>query len=159
MERTYPAQIVRIVDGDTVVLDVDLGFNVWQRSQSFRLAGCNAREHNAPGGVEAAANLATMLPPGTRVTLTSVRPDKFGGRYDARLALVDGRDVAQILIETGWAAPWSGAGPKPVPGWPRPDPWDGRAAARPGDTPTQHAAGQSVVVVTLPPQEARANEG
>lgn len=119
MDRTYPAQVVRVVDGDTVILDVDLGFNVWQRYQSFRLLGCNAREHDAPGGKEAIANLRTLLPVGSVLTVTSVKSDKYGGRYDAHLTLPDGQDLTRTLIETGWAAAWNGTGTKPLPAWPR----------------------------------------
>jgi micrococcal nuclease len=41
---TYNAIIVRVVDGDTVIADIDLGFNIWQRNQSIRLSGINAPE-------------------------------------------------------------------------------------------------------------------
>lgn len=115
----YRAQIVRVVDGDTVIADVDLGFNCWVREQSFRICGINAREKDEPGGAAAARNLAQILTPGTAVTLISVKPDKFGGRYDAYLRLGDGSDVSATLIETQWAAAWSGRGEKPVPPWPR----------------------------------------
>lgn len=115
----YEAQVVRVIDGDTVVLDVDLGFNVWVREQSFRLLGINAREKSEAGGKQAKAHLESLLPPRTPLILTSVKPDKFGGRYDARLALLDGRDVAEGLVQDGWAASWTGAGAKPVPPWPR----------------------------------------
>lgn len=120
MRRTFQgARVVRVIDGDTVVLDVDLGFNVWLCNQSFRLAGCNAIEHSSPGGAEAAANLATLLPAGSLITLTSLKPDKFGGRYDAIITLPDGDDLTRLLVATGWAAAWDGRGPKPVPVWPR----------------------------------------
>ena len=33
----YKATIVRVVDGDTVDVDIDLGFDVWLRSQRIRL--------------------------------------------------------------------------------------------------------------------------
>jgi micrococcal nuclease len=120
MDRIYPvAQVVRVIDADTLVLDVDLGFGVWQRYQSFRLLGCNGREHSDVGGLEATANLAAMLPAGTFVSLTSIKPDKYGGRYDARITLPDGRDLTQVLVTEGWVAVWNGKGLKPVPPWPR----------------------------------------
>ncbi len=120
MDRTfYGAQVARVIDGDTVVLDVDLGFGVWQRDQHFRLHGCNAREHAQAGGAEALANLQSLLPVGSSVTVTSVKPDKFGGRYDALITLPDGRDLTQVLVASGWAAAWNGEGHKPVPAWPR----------------------------------------
>jgi micrococcal nuclease len=119
MNRTYHgAQVIRVIDGDTVVLDVDLGFDVWCRYRSFRLLGCNAREHSMVGGQEATVNLRQLLPVGSIVELTSVKPDKFGGRYDAKIMLSDGWDLVDLLIATGWAAAWSGVGVKPMPVWP-----------------------------------------
>jgi endonuclease YncB( thermonuclease family) len=116
---TYAARVIRVIDGDTIVADVDLGFNMWVREQSFRLVGLNAREHTQPGGREAAAHLSEILLVSTLVRLTSVKPDKFGGRYDAVITLPDGSDLATVLITTGWAAAWDGSGTKPLPPWPR----------------------------------------
>lgn len=115
----YAAIITRVIDGDTFVADIDLGFHCWIHNQTFRVLGCNAREHTDPGGREAASNLTTMLPAGSKVTLTSVANDKYGGRYDARITLGDGSDLTQRLVQDGWAAAWSGAGTKPTPPWPR----------------------------------------
>ena len=33
----YKAKVVRVVDGDTMILDIDLGFDVVLRNQSVRL--------------------------------------------------------------------------------------------------------------------------
>jgi micrococcal nuclease len=41
---TYKAAVVRIVDGDTIIVDIDLGFEVWLREQSIRMAKINAPE-------------------------------------------------------------------------------------------------------------------
>lgn len=116
---TYVAIVERVIDGDSVGLAVDLGFDTWHRG-SFRLLGCNARELSQPGGPDAAANLAALLPAGTRVVIQSVKPDKFGGRYDAAVTLADGTDLVAQLVAQGWAAAWDGTGTKPVPPWPRP---------------------------------------
>jgi micrococcal nuclease len=115
----YKATVVRVVDGDTVVMDVDLGFGVWMRAQAFRLLGLNARERAEIGGAEATANLEKRLPVGAGVTVTSVKNDKYGGRYDAVILLADGASLNSELIHDGWAAAWSGAGTRPVPPWPR----------------------------------------
>ena len=119
MPFEYRARVKRVVDGDTVIMDVDLGFGIWIHDQSFRLLGINTRERSQPGGVEAAAYLATVLRAAPEVTVTSVKNDKYGGRYDARVALPDGRDLSTLLIEEGRAAPWKGSGAKPLPVWPR----------------------------------------
>lgn len=117
---TFPAQIVRVVDGDSFTVDVDLRWGrLWVRGQEVRLKGCNAREHSEAGGPEATANLAQLLRAGTLVTLSAMEADKFGGRIDALVTLASGQDLTQLLIAQQWAAPWNGRGPKPVPPWPR----------------------------------------
>lgn len=115
----YTATVLRVIDGDTLSVNVDLGFHLTLRAQTIRLAACNAREFEQPGGPEASANLTQLLPPSTVVTLSTVRADKFGGRYDAHITLADGTDLVSKLIDEGWAAAWDGEGPKPVPPWPR----------------------------------------
>jgi endonuclease YncB( thermonuclease family) len=114
---TYSALIFAIHDGDSCSADIDLGFDV-HTIQHLRLLGCNARELSQPGGKEALANLAAVLS-GKTVTVRSVKPDKFGGRYDAAVTLPDGTDLVTQLIADQWAVPWTGQGLKPVPPWPR----------------------------------------
>lgn len=116
---TYAASVARVVDGDTIIMNVDLGFGAWLHNQSFRLLGLNAREHADIGGPEAVIHLRALLPAGTPCTLSSVKNDKYGGRYDAVVTLNDGTNLNQLLVQTEWAAAWSGAGTKPVPPWPR----------------------------------------
>jgi micrococcal nuclease len=38
------ATLVRVVDGDTLVLDIDLGFGIWRRGQTARVLGVNCPE-------------------------------------------------------------------------------------------------------------------
>ena len=116
---TYNATVVRVVDGDTVLLDVDCGFYVIIR-QLCRLAGINAIEHNKPGGPEATAHLLGLLPVGLVVVMRSTGVDKYAGRFDALLTLPDGRDVCAQMVADGYAAVWNGKGPRPVPPWPVP---------------------------------------
>ena len=40
----YRANIVRVVDGDTVDVDIDLGFGVWLHKQRIRLYGIDSPE-------------------------------------------------------------------------------------------------------------------
>lgn len=116
----YRARVSGVHDGDTVRADVDLGFGVWMHGAAFRLLGLNAIELGDPGGREARDNLAALFEANPAVTLASVKPDKYGGRYDALLSLPDGTDVSNLLISTGWAAGWNGTGSRPLPSWPRP---------------------------------------
>jgi endonuclease YncB( thermonuclease family) len=116
------AHVVEVHDGDTVTVDIemDAGFHdSLVRRRPMRLLGINTRELDEPGGPEAQEALAALLPVGTVVSLTSVKNDKYGGRYVAKLTLPDGRDVAEVMIAERWAAKWNGTGKKPVPPWPR----------------------------------------
>jgi micrococcal nuclease len=55
----YRAKLVRCVDGDTVELDVDLGFKVTMR-EKFRLTGIDTPEKNSKVAAErVAAHAAT----------------------------------------------------------------------------------------------------
>lgn len=40
----YKATIIRVVDGDTVDVDIDLGFDCWVRNQRIRLFGIDTPE-------------------------------------------------------------------------------------------------------------------
>lgn len=115
----YRAAVVRVIDGDTLKLDIDLGFSMWLRNISVRILGINTRELSDPGGQAAAAHLAGLLPAGAVVTARTVKPDKYGGRWLADVRMAGGQDLSAYLIVAGWAAPWSGVGLKPLPPWPR----------------------------------------
>lgn len=133
----FPSAVVLVLhDGDTVDLDVtfvgtiDAGFyqvitTTSTQPHAFRLFGCNANELADPGGKEARDNLAAMIPIGTQLRLSSVKDDKYGGRWLAILWAKnpDGTEynVVQRLIDTHWAVPWNGNGTKPKPPWPRPE--------------------------------------
>lgn len=119
-EYVRAATVVDVIDGDTVRLDVDLGFYVRVRL-SCRLAGLNAPERNEPGGPEARTALAGILGTGV-LTVTSVRADKYAGRFDGQLVVMQGQGVTWVnrwLIDQGYAVAWDGVGAKPSVPWPR----------------------------------------
>jgi len=123
-ERPHNATVVRVVDGDTVVCDVDLDYHITLSGYKVRLRGCAAAPVNTPGGNAAAKNLDSLLPPRTPLVLVSVSSYKYGGGKDhigefvATPWLGDVDLVAQLIAD-GWAAPWNGTGRQPVPPWPR----------------------------------------
>ena len=41
---TFKAKVVRVIDGDTIVFDIDLGFGTWIHDEHVRLARINAPE-------------------------------------------------------------------------------------------------------------------
>ena len=40
----YKCKLVKVVDGDTIDVDIDLGFGVWMRNQRIRLYGIDTPE-------------------------------------------------------------------------------------------------------------------
>lgn len=113
----YKATVLRVVDGDTVDIEIDLGFTVSVR-QRVRLQGLNAAEHNTSAGVEAKKYLEALLPVGKDVLVKSSKPgggDKYG-RYLAEITPADASgSVNDSLVASGHAVIWDGQGAKPVP--------------------------------------------
>ena len=54
----YKCVVTRVVDGDTVDVDVDLGFDVWLKKQRVRLAGIDTPESRTRNLAEKALGLA-----------------------------------------------------------------------------------------------------
>lgn len=110
----YSARVVHVVDGDTVRVEIA----IWQDqaiSTSIRLRGIDtpeirgkcAREREL--ALKAKAALAEILPAGSLITISRIRPDKYGGRYDADVQTSTGRDPAAELIAADLARPYQGA--------------------------------------------------
>ena len=75
----YKATVISVTDGDTVRLNIDLGFNVTINTP-IRLMGINAPEVNTVAGKVAKTYLKELLPVGTSVTLRSYKDktEKYG---------------------------------------------------------------------------------
>lgn len=78
----YRAVVRRVIDGDTVDMDVDMGFRAWRMKERFRLSGIDAPElrgEQREAGLAAKAWLEERLPVGMTVTIeTGKDPDVFG---------------------------------------------------------------------------------
>jgi micrococcal nuclease len=79
----YKASLIRVVDGDTVDLIIDLGFDT-SRYERFRLYGIDAPELRTEAGKEAKAWLSEALQPleviyvQTLQHKTKAKRDKYG---------------------------------------------------------------------------------
>lgn len=103
----YSAKVIKVVDGDTVKLEIDLGFHItW--STNCRLSGINADElkDRNPLLKEAAQiakkYLETILPEGEIVTIKSKSLDKYK-RPIAEIITKNGINVNEDLIKSGHA--------------------------------------------------------
>lgn len=105
---TYEAKITKVVDGDTVHADINLGFNVILRDVSLRLIGINAPEMK--GGTRAEGQKSQLrleeLVMGKTVTLKTHKDkrEKYG-RLLAEI-WVDDVDVNKKLVAEGLAKPY-----------------------------------------------------
>jgi len=54
----YKCKLVKVVDGDTVDVDIDLGFGVWLQNQRIRMYGIDAPESRTSDKVEKVYGLA-----------------------------------------------------------------------------------------------------
>lgn len=100
----HPAEVLRIVDGDTVEVRLDIGFGI-ELHENARLWGINAPERYQLGGPEATAYLKTMIAPGQMIFARKMGRrgrDKYG-----RLLIViydsNCRDINQEMVDTGHA--------------------------------------------------------
>lgn len=98
----HRARVLRVVDGDTVVADVDLGMGISSQEERIRMRGYDAPELGQVGGPQARAALAAFLPVGVAVTLEvgADWADKYG-RLLAVVWLPDGRSVNRVMFQEG----------------------------------------------------------
>ena len=77
----YSCTIDRVVDGDTVDVDIDLGFGVWLRKERVRMYGIDTPESRTRDLVEKKYGLAakdfvlSFLPVGSTQTLRTKKDD------------------------------------------------------------------------------------
>ena len=111
--RDWPAVVRRIVDGDTMILAIGVGFRI-STEQSVRLLGISAPEvfsglsEEREKGRASRSYLESLAPPGTACTLRTYKERKTFDRYLGSILLPDGRDLASEMVEGGyatWATP------------------------------------------------------
>ena len=114
----YKCKVVRVVDGDTVDVDIDLGFGVWLRKERVRIMGIDTPESRTRDKVEKAFGLASkaklkeLLKNGAILkTQVSKKGEDMKGKFGRILGdfiLEDGRKVTEVLIEEGHAVAYFG---------------------------------------------------
>ncbi|MGE4280864.1 MAG: thermonuclease family protein [Magnetospirillum sp.] len=108
-----PARVIRIVDGDTVVVRarIWLGQDV---ETSVRLSGIDTPEKRGKcdserqAALQAEAFTASHATIDTLVALHDVIADKYGKRVVARIVLTDGQDLGAALIAAKLARSYDG---------------------------------------------------
>lgn len=133
----YRAKINRVVDGDTVDVDIDLGFGVWLRDERVRIMGIDTPESRTSDkeekvfGLAAKARLKELL---GKTAILKTQVDKSGedakGKFgrilgdfvvDVPLVTISDynsnttqRMVTEIMIEEGHCVPYFGGSKEDV---------------------------------------------
>ena len=114
----YDVRVVKVVDGDTVDVDIDLGFGVCLKDERVRIMGIDTPESRTRDDVEKLFGLAaknrlySLLEKDAKLITTE---DKSGedmkgkfGRILGDFRAADGRLVTQIMIDEGHCVPYFG---------------------------------------------------
>jgi len=106
----YAVQLVRVVDGDTLKLRVDLGFHLWL-SATCRLGRVNCPELLEVHGMEARLLVVGELSAAVSLKIVSRRVDKYGRCLAEVLyrRLASDRvwvNLSDLLLERGLAVPY-----------------------------------------------------
>lgn len=107
----YNCVIKKVVDGDTVEVDIDLGFNVWLRDEKIRVEGIDSPETRTKDlqekalGHAATARAAQLLPVGSKQLLHS---RGFNGKFGRVLGdfQIGDRMFSEIMLSENQAVPY-----------------------------------------------------
>ena len=110
----YKCKLVRVVDGYTVDIDIDLGFGVWLRKQRIRMYGIDTPESRTSDDVEKIYGLAAkeFLVKWTNSGDLSLKTFKDGkgkyGRILGELWYGGEHNINQLLIDNHHAVKYHG---------------------------------------------------
>jgi micrococcal nuclease len=110
----YRCKVLRVVDGDTIDVDIDLGFGVWMHRERVRIMGIDTPESRTRDLVEKQFGLAakeyvkTLMPVGS-MQIIKTQKDKTGkfGRILGDFEL-EGGMFTEIMIDNHHAVAYNG---------------------------------------------------
>ena len=111
----YKCKILRVIDGDTVDVDIDLGFGVWMHKERVRLFGIDTPESRTRDKEEKKYGLISKqfvkdnMPVGSSQTLVTIKDatGKFG-RILGKFKLSDNKILNEVMIEQNYAVAYHG---------------------------------------------------
>ena len=116
----YRCKVIKVIDGDTVDVDIDLGFDILLRDERVRIMGIDTPESSTRDKVEKKFGLASKarlkeLIGGKSGPILKTQINKKGedmrgkfGRILGDFVTEDGRMVTDILVEEGHAVAYFG---------------------------------------------------
>lgn len=102
-EKVYDARLVRVVDGDTLRVDLDLGADITLKNQAIRILGIDAPELHGPerDRGRAAKAAAEKFLKGKKLRIELHGKDRYGRWLGDVFA--DGENLALWMIKAGQA--------------------------------------------------------
>ena len=112
----YRCDLVKIVDGDTIDVDLNLGFNVTLKKQRVRLYGINTPESRTRDleekryGLAAKARLRELLEGVDSLVVKTAIDKKARGKYGRILGtiFVNETNINDLLVDEGHAIAYYG---------------------------------------------------
>ena len=112
---TYRAKVIRVIDGDTVDVDIDLGFGIWQKNERVRIMGIDTPESRTRNldekkrGLLAKSYLKEALKKGTKLSVKTYK-DYETGKFGRILGdiWIDGKSINAQMIKDFMAVPYRG---------------------------------------------------
>ena len=111
---TYSAEVTKVVDGDTIEVDIDLGFGVWHCNQRVRLNGIDAPESRTTNkdekvrGELSKKKLKELVEKKNVKITTAIDPNDKFGRILGTIQTEDGINVNEWLITNNYAVAYKG---------------------------------------------------
>ena len=111
---TYRAKVIKVIDGDTVDVDIDLGFGIWQKNERVRIMGIDTPESRTRDleekkfGLLAKDFLSEKLEAEDIIVTTEVDNEK--GKFGRILGTVwaEGININQQMIDEHMAVRYHG---------------------------------------------------
>jgi micrococcal nuclease len=110
----YHCTVLRIVDGDTLDVDIDLGFSTVLKKQRIRMYGIDTPESRTRDKEEKVRGLLSkhflqdLCPVGSTVRLDSHGKGKFGRILGEIYTSDDDRNINQLMCSEGYAVEYGG---------------------------------------------------
>ena len=110
----YKAKVSRVVDGDTIDVDIWLGFDVVLPKQRIRLFGIDTPESRTRNkeekirGLLSKQHLKDSCPKGHTIRLESKERGKFGRILGIIYQEADDTSINQMMCDDGYAVPYYG---------------------------------------------------
>ncbi len=116
----YKSKVIKIIDGDTIVVDIDLGFHVTLSNQTIRLYGIDSPESRTNDKIEKIFGLLSKervkmfcfdLCGGEillRTYLDHNEEEKFGRILGKVINPQNGEILNDLMVKNGFAVPYAG---------------------------------------------------